>query len=228
MILSFKKVLVFAAHPDDEIIGCAGTLKKLADLGTNVSVVIATGGGTGISEGFADIKNLPDTRKNESLQTKELLGISSMFFLNHETQKLINNQQTFHQCIRLIRQEKPDLVMIHKNTDKHRDHRVLSEICREAVWKSWENIMPDLGKRHRVEETWYYEVIDAMSEPDVVVNIDAYLQTKLECIALHISQKEILEGIQNYIKGLAMVRGYSIGCDFAEAYKICNILPRTA
>ena len=227
MLSTFKKVLVFAAHPDDEIIGCAGTIKKLSDLGAEISVVIATGGDTGISEGFVDIEDLPDMRKNESLKTKEILGISRLFFLNHKTQQLKNDQQTFHQFIRMIRQEKPDLVMFHYNRDKHRDHKILSEICKEAIWKSWENIMPDLGTRHRVKEAWYYEVIDPISEPDIVVNIDKYLQVKIDSLALHVSQKEILEGIQNYIKGLSMVRAYSIGCEFAEAFKICNILPRT-
>ena len=226
MLSTFKKVLVFSAHPDDEIIGCGGSLKLLANWGAEINVVIATAGDSGISPCYFNKNNISDIRWNESQKTKEIIGIKELLSLGYKTQELTNNKKIFHQCITIIRKLKPDLVMIHSAKDKHRDHKTLANISMEAVWKAWENIMPDLGKRHKVRETWIYEIVDPLDRPDIVINIDQTIDTKLECLSYHVSQQEILEGIQHYLKGLAMVRGFSIGCLFGEAFKFCNIFPR--
>ncbi|MEM7033329.1 MAG: PIG-L deacetylase family protein [Chloroflexota bacterium] len=226
ILTEFKQVLVFAAHPDDEVIGCGGTLRKLADLGAVITVVIATSGDTGVSPAFLHLENIPETRQLESKKTKELLGIDRMIFLGHQTQQLANDQLTFHQCIRLVRQLRPDLVLTHHPNDKHRDHRVLADLTREAVWKAWENVMPDLGERHRVTETWLYEITDTFATPDIVIDIGASLKTKLAAMAVHVSQQEVMAGIAHYLKGLAQVRGFMLECEYGEAFQTCNILPR--
>ena len=50
MIKDFKNVLVFAAHHDDETLGCGATISKLSDLFSNITVVFFTNGDTGIDQ----------------------------------------------------------------------------------------------------------------------------------------------------------------------------------
>jgi len=135
-----------------------------------------------------------------------------------------------HDVIKVIRKIKPDLVLTHSHDDKHRDHKCLSLVTCEGVWKAWENILPSLGERHRVREIWAFEVVDPFSYPDIIVDITNYLQYKIDAMEVHNSQHDVLGGsneICNYITGLAMVRGYLNGCKYGEAFKICNILPRS-
>ena len=49
-IKNVKKLIVFASHPDDETIGCGGTIKKLSEKGCEVIVVFATSGNTGVDQ----------------------------------------------------------------------------------------------------------------------------------------------------------------------------------
>jgi LmbE family N-acetylglucosaminyl deacetylase len=227
-ISSFHHVLVFAAHPDDEVIGYGGTLRKLANMGAQITAVIATSGDTGISPSFKHVEDLPEMRCSESKQMKKLLGIRKIVFLGYKIQQLANDQITFHQCIRIIRQVRPDLVLTHSPDDKHRDHQTLAVLTREAVWKAWENVMPDLGLPHRVAETWIYEITDIFDRADIVVDISETLEIKLEALAAHVSQQELLAGINDYLRGLAQVRGFALGCRYGEAFRFYNILPRMA
>ncbi|UYN88661.1 MAG: PIG-L family deacetylase [Anaerolineales bacterium] len=223
---SFSKVLVFAAHPDDEVIGCGGFIRKLVNAGAQVTVVVVTGGQTGISPAFQHIDDIATERKLESEATQSILGFQKLFFLPYKTQEVKNDRETFHSFIKLIREEKPDLVLTHAEHDKHRDHQAVSIISKEAVWKAWENVMPQLGERHRVGETWYYEVTDPFQQVDVLVDISSEMDAKLKAIRAHHTQQEVIPRIEGLIEGLGKTRAFILETLYAEGYQVCSILPR--
>lgn len=223
---SFSKVLVFAAHPDDEVIGCGGFIRKLVNAGAQVSVVVVTGGQTGVSPAFQHIGDIAQARQQESEATQRILGFQKLLFLPYKTQEVKNDQGTFHSFIRLIRQEKPDLILTHAEHDKHRDHQAVSIITKEAVWKAWENVMPNLGERHRAAETWYYEVTDPFQKVDILVDISNEMDAKLEAIRAHHTQQEVIPGIEGLIEGLGKTRAFLLETQYAEGYQVCSILPR--
>lgn len=223
---SVRRAVVFAAHPDDEVIGCGGTIRRLATEGATVTVVIATTGDTGISPRFIAVPDLPGARRAESTRSKDLLGVDDVIFLEHRTQALVNDRATFQEWVRVIRSFRPELVLCHGPDDKHRDHRVVSALTREAVWKAWENVMPDLGPRHRVAEAWMYEITDPFAIPDVVVDISLTLDAKLAALNEHVTQGEVLGDISDFVRGLASVRGYAIGTRSGEAFRSIGVLPR--
>lgn len=222
----FRRVVVFAAHPDDEVIGCGGTIRRLATGGAAVTVVIATTGDTGRSPRFATMPDLPGARRAESTRSRELLGVDEVMFLDHETQDLRNDRATFQQWIRIIRALRPDLVLCHGPDDKHRDHRTVNALTREAIWKAWENVMPDLGPRHRAAEAWMYEITDTFATPEIIVDISQTLEAKLAALDEHGTQTEVLGNIRGLVLGLATVRGYAIGTTFGEAFQSVSVLPR--
>lgn len=225
-MLNFSRVLVFAAHPDDEVIGCGGFIRKMVDFGSHVSVVIVTGGQTGISPAFQHLENIEAQRRRESETSQTILGFQQLLLLPHQTQEVRNDKETFHQFIQLIRQEKPDLILTHAEHDKHRDHRTVSSLVKEAVWKAWENVMPHLGERHRVGETWYYEVTDPFQRVDILVDISNEMHAKLEAIRIHNSQHEVIAGIEGLIEGLGKTRAFALETLYAEGFQVCSSLPR--
>lgn len=226
-LADFRRVLVLAAHPDDEVIGCGGTIRRLADAGATITVAIATTGDTGRSEGLRDLPQLSERRRTESTDSKALLGITEIVFLDHPTQGLMNDRATFQQYVALIRRTTPDLVLSHADHDKHRDHRSVSALAQEAVWKAWENVMPDLGARHRVREHWLYEVTDLFARPDAVVDVTATFETKLRALTEHRTQEEVLGDIASFLRGLASIRGYAIGVRYGEGYRASSLIPRS-
>lgn len=223
--MSIDKLLLFAAHHDDEVISCAGTIKKLTDQGINVVVVFATDGSTGVDHTNNFKENIVETRINESQKVAKFLGISKTINWNIECQKFENSAANLHRAIKVIREEKPCLIITHDKNEKHRDHINLSNVVREASWKASEDVMPDLGAPYRVPDLWSFEVVDQLDRVDFCVDITEYIQIKLEAMRMYSSQENVVSGIEKYIEGVSLARGYLIGVDHAEAFKKNSFMP---
>ena len=66
-----NKILVFAAHQDDETIGCGGTIRKWSSNGSIVDVVFMTDGGTGVDQSGRFDSDIVSTRRKEAEQAAE-------------------------------------------------------------------------------------------------------------------------------------------------------------
>lgn len=223
-MMQWKKILVFCAHPDDEIIGCGGTLAKLSQRGAAISVVMFTRGETGYTGPY---------RKEDFLKVKEeeedrydhILGIGKRTILGSPCQGVSNDRATYQQCVRILREERPDVVFTHNSTDRHRDHRAVSQVTNEACWKASEPVLADCGEPWYVPNVFFFEIFELFSQPSMIIDITGTLSNKKEAMETQSSQLLVLEGIQQYIEGLALARGYLGKCKYAEAFLRSNILP---
>ena len=221
-----EKLLVIVAHQDDETIGCGGTIRKWADMGTQVDVVFVTNGNTGVEQGSSyDKEDIVSTRMFEAKKASLILNASSIDTMDISCQCVQNDQETFHNIIKIIREKEPNLVFTHYPKDKHRDHRMISEIVKEACWKANENILEELGSCHKVEDLWAIEIIDIHSSVDFVVDITETYSFKKRAMNMYLSQHNIVNGIFNNIEGLARARGYSIGTEYGEAFTRISSFP---
>jgi LmbE family N-acetylglucosaminyl deacetylase len=225
-INDIKKLVVFAAHPDDETIGCGGLIKKLTETGADVVVVFATSGNTGIDQTKRFKGNITLKRIKEAKRAAKILGIKKIIEWKYGSQQLKYNIKILHQAIKTIRIEKPDLIITHSNHDRHNDHAALYKIITQANLKAGENILPDLGKRHQVDDLWSFEIVDVFQKPDFIVDITEQMKFKLDAIKEYDSQSGIISGIRNYIYGVSIIRGFEIGKKHAEAFKNISLLPK--
>jgi len=223
-----NKILIFAAHQDDETIGCGGTIAKWSREGKEVEVCFMTDGGTGIEQG-CDIgikSSIIDVRLREASLACEILGVSRIHTLGIPCQEVVNNKETFHMVIKKIREVKPGVVLTHNQICKHRDHKNTSKIVEEAVWKSAENILEDLGDPHIITKLLSFEILDPFPNPDFVVDITDSYEYKEAAMDVYMSQMGIIPGIEIYLDGISKVRGYSIGPNKrGEAFKRIGNLP---
>ncbi len=229
MLDSWKRVLVFGAHVDDEVIGPGGTLACLSDLGAQVTVVTFTG--SDADTGYSRLEwkgKVGEMRREEAGGIDRILGIGRRVFLGHPTQDVRNDVQTYQACVRMIREVRPDVIFTHWVEDKHRDHRAVATLTDEARWKASENLMHDLGQPWYTPELFFFEVLELFPHPSLLVDISAGLERKLAAMAAATTQLELLPGIHNYIRGLGMARGYARGTSFAEAFLRSNLLPALA
>jgi len=214
-----KKVLVFAAHQDDETIGCGGTISKFSKNGSEVTVVFVTDGSTGFSKGQEhEVKSVVSKRSKESKKACNLLGVNEVIELRLPCQKIENNQENFHSFIKIIRDQKPNLVITHSDNDKHRDHLAVNKLCIEAAWKANEDIHPELGCRHKIDDLWCFEITDLIC-PDYYVDITETYEDKIAAFQCYDSQNGIVENYSNLIDGLSKVRGFNSGVLRAEGFK---------
>src|SRR4051812_35283539 len=92
--IGWSRALVFGAHPDDEIIGCGGTLARLAAEGTHTVVVTFTDGATGYSK-LEEANEIVEMRRAESEASAKILGIKELINLKFPTQALPNDRETY-------------------------------------------------------------------------------------------------------------------------------------
>ena len=223
----YKNVLVFCAHPDDEIIGCGGTIAKLSEKGATITVVMFTLGETGYTQP-GQREEFSQVREREKDRYDHILGISNRIVLGKPCQDVVNDVDTYRQCIRICREVTPDVVFTHSPADRHRDHRAVSEITTEACWKASEPVLADYGKPWNVQHVFFFEIFELFSQPSLIVDITDTLPAKRRAMETQASQLLVLQGIQQYIEGLAAARGFLGKCKYGEAFLRSSVLPEIA
>ena len=127
-----RRVLVIAAHPDDEIIGVGGTIARYASVGDSVYVAILT---EGASVQFPGEPEKITLKRTHVLKAAEVLGVKEVFFGNFPDQKLdacpIIEVTNFIETI--IKETYPSIVYTHHFTELNRDHRIAYEATSVAA-----------------------------------------------------------------------------------------------
>jgi LmbE family N-acetylglucosaminyl deacetylase len=201
-------VVVIAPHPDDEAIGCGGTICLHTERGDRVAVVFLTSGELGL-------KHLPreeawHIREQEAESAAAILGIAAMTFLHRPDWDLGEGVEEAAIPLRgVLRQEEPEIIYLPHAREWHPDHRAALAIVQTAL-RDKATGAPDLLT---------YEVWTPLSEYDRVENIASIMRRKLRAIRCYRSQ---LEGFRydRAIRGLNRYRGILAGnCDYAEVFQ---------
>jgi len=128
-----KRVLVLAAHPDDETLGCGGTIALHKAAGAEVRSFVMADGSKIFYQGKEDIKEI---RKKEALGAGEVLGIDNIYFLNMPDMQLEKNiNRVSAETFSIINEYQPDLVYAPSPVDFHPDHLVASRIALKVLKK---------------------------------------------------------------------------------------------
>ena len=129
---TFARVLVLAAHPDDETAGCGGLLALLADRGATIEIAIATSGeGTiGSDQQPAEVAR---RRESEARRAAEVLGARPPRFLSHPDGGLPDAVDALAADLRgLVADVEPDAILLPWFLDGHRDHQAIGHALERA------------------------------------------------------------------------------------------------
>lgn len=222
-----KRAMVFAAHPDDELIGAGGTITKLKLSGKNVKVIVFSYGGGGAT---AEEARLLRENKIEAIREKETRMVARTLGIQHRILGLVEIEEwreVSKMLVRELRLFKPDLVFTHSPLDKHHLHRSVSDISTEASWHAGAKVYGELGRPWKISAVYYYEVFDLFTEPSMIVDVTDTFDLKLKALRLYKSQLRVFPGLDDYLKALGRVRGYQAGVKFGEAFMQASSIPIT-
>ena len=220
-----QNVLVIAAHPDDEVLGCGGTIAKHVALGATVDVVILAEGITARSE----IRSREGSKKELSELTKiaqaanDILGVNSLTLHNFADNRMdsIDRLEVIKFVEKLIDKFKPSVIYTHHSGDVNIDHRIIHEAVITAC-----RPIPD----HSVKQLLFFEVASSTEwqpavsapyfAPNWFVDISDFLVLKLK--ALEVYNTEMREYPHSWsikaLEYLARWRGATVGVQAAESF----------
>ncbi len=205
-----KKVLVISPHPDDEAIGCGGTISKHVAEGDTVHVIFLTSGekgGHGLPEAATKT-----TREAEALRAAEILGTHQNDFWREPDGDFKANKINVDRLIKKVEQLMPEIIYVPHSNEAHPDHRSAAKIVKKAIE----------GKQNeqKIPLIYMYEVWTPLQKFDHIVDISGYIEVKNLSIQAHASQCAALK-FEAAILGLNRYRGEMHswpGGDYAEAF----------
>ncbi len=183
------RVLVVGAHPDDADIKAGGTAARWCDAGAVVRLVSLTDGRAG-HQSMAG-PELARRRRAEAQAAAASIG-AAYDVLDIPDGELDDRLDYRHRVIRLIRDFRPDLLITHRTTDYHPDHRFAGLLVQDAAYLlTVPAICPDVPHLERMPVILYFS--DAFRkpcrfEPDVAVDIEEQFDRLVGMLHCHASQ----------------------------------------
>ena len=223
-----NKILVISAHPDDEILGCGGTVAKLVQKGYGVFTLI-------LGEGITSRDDRRDRKKREkeiielqkqSKLANKILGVKESFFSEFpdnrfDTVPLLDIVKVIE---KIKNQIKPEIIFTHYKNDLNIDHRITYNAVITAT-------RPVVGEH--VKEVYSFETLSSTEwnfplgfSPNTFFDISETIDVKLKAF------KEYKAELREYphprsLEGLkinAEYWGIKIGVKYAEVFRSVRII----
>lgn len=183
-----KKVLVIAAHPDDEVLGMGGTIAKLVKNGAIVDVLIVTDGSSSQYRDSDHLAEIIEAKKLETRNCADVLGIRDVYYGGLPDMKLdctphIDINQAIEKVIDKIQ---PDIVFTHFWGDVNIDHQNVYKSTLVAVRPVMGQVVKELYCYRVPSSTeWTPNKADTMFMPNYFVDIEHYAEQKYKAFACY-------------------------------------------
>ena len=219
------KVLIIAAHPDDEVIGCGGVILKAINIGAKVSVLFL---GEGVSTRFPDKEKSKECikaikfRELNAVKCLKVLGVKDYDF-NHylctrfDSYPIINFVRLIEHKIKSF---KPNIIFTHNASEINIDH-IVAHQATEIACRPLSN--------SSVKSVYSFEAVcsgnfkfDKKFNPNIYIDIKKYFKKKinaLKCYRDELKKYPFPRSIQG-IEIQAKYRGLQSGLEYSEAFKL--------
>lgn len=216
-----ERVLGVFAHPDDPEFFAGATFARWADLGAEITFVIATNGDKGSSDPDMTSEKLVKIREEEERNAAKALGVKEVIFLGRPDGYLQPDLALRADLVRIIRMKKPDVVVTCDPTAfwygttyiNHPDHRAVGQATLEAVFPTARDRLnfPEMEREEGldVHKTHLIYIAGAV-EPTVKVNVTDYVETKIAALRCHISQISDMDAMAERLRKNMLDDGASL------------------
>ena len=218
-----KRVLIVVAHPDDEVLGCGGTIAKLVDQNCRVKVIFLSDGESSRLNKKSLKKN--NYRRNCAIKAMKVLGVKDYIFddfPDNEFDKI--SLLTITKKIESeVKRFNPDTIFTHHNGDLNIDHQITSKAvltaCRPKI-------------KNNVKLILFFEILSStewnvvskknLFNPNWYEDITKYIKIKIRAIKCYKSElrKSPHSRSIETLKALSIFRGSSSGVHNAEAFQL--------
>ena len=216
-----KKVLIVAPHPDDETLGCGGSILKHIEKKDNVYCIFVTT----ISKSSKNFKN----REKEINEINKKYSFKKLFRGKFLTSKLHNYDKLkiINFFSKIVKKIKPEIIYVPFREDAHSDHKIVYDSISPTFKTFRYPYIKDIRVYETISETNFKNNFSKKDfEPNLWVNISKYMNKKINIMKIYKGEikKHPFPRSEKSIKALAMLRGSYSGFEYAEAFKIIKQL----
>lgn len=218
------KILALGIHPDDVELGCGGTVILAADQGHHVVVA-------DLSDGAAASNGTVETRRAEAAKAVTIMGGAERINLGlPDTAVRAEDSEQLARVVDCIRRVRPQLALVPSRHDAHPDHMAGGDLVRRALYLAAVHGFTTGAKgdqAHRVANVLVYPGRSEINA-DVVVDITATFDRKVEAIKAHASQFQAAGDSRStpinsseflpFIEARCRVYGRQIGVRYGEPF----------
>ena len=220
-MIKHEKVLVVAVHPDDETLGCGGTLLKHKANGDNIHWLIETS----IKEENGFATSIVETRRQERISVSSMYGFDGMYDLDFPTMQLdeIPYSRLISSISEVFKRVEPSIVYLPFNGDVHTDHQIVFKTAYSCT-KAFR--YPSIKKIVMMETLSETEFAPGMKEysfnPNMFVDITDFIDRKIEIMKIYKNEMDThpFPRSERNIRALATFRGVTAKCEYAESFMI--------
>ena len=208
-----SRALVISPHPDDEAIGCGGTIRQHVHDGDAVRVIFLTSGEQGCKGRPPD--ETAHVREQEAAAAAAILGLEGFEFWREPDGNLRASKQLIARLVDTIQAWAPDWIYVTHPDEMHPDHQTANLIVRGSLMSH------SLAKRPAAR---MYEVWTPLQKMDDIIDISPYVSAKVAAIRAHKSQCDIMR-FDEAALALNRFRGEMHswpGGDYAEVFRHMN------
>ena len=225
MIFMTDSILVVAAHPDDEVLGCGGTIARHSDAGDHVQVLIVAEGATARQEHYQDCqaREKLSTLSQAAKMAGLILGTTSVELLNLPDNRLDSiNRLDLAKLIEVwIQRCYPSIVYVHHAGDVNVDHRRLHEAVITACRPKPGHVVRRLLSFEISSSTeWQTPGSGPTFRPNLFVDISRQWERKRQALDAYVSEMRPWPHARSTqaVEHLARWRGAQVGVPAAEAF----------
>ena len=228
---SARAVLVIAAHPDDEILGCGGTLARHAAEGDTVHVLIVAEGATS-----RDARRNPEHREPEliALQAAASRAASTVGAEEPRMLGLPDNRLDSLPLLEIVKPVeaiveavKPEIVYTHHGGDLNVDHRIVHQATVTACRPVPGSPVRAIYAFETVSSTEWQTAGESF-RPQRWVDIEPFLDCKLRALDAYEAEMRPFPHARSHeaVEALARVRGATVGLSAAECFVVVREVVR--
>lgn len=214
------RILVVAPHPDDEILGCGGTLLRRRKEGADIAWLIVTV----ISEQLGWSAGAVRQRALDIDRVTNLVGFGKVYQLQFPAARLdsLPRADLIEKLSDVFQSFQPDEVLVPHPSDAHSDHRVVFDAVSACTkWFRYPTVKRVLAYE-TISETGFGLDPGHVFSPNVFVDIGEFLDRKLDIMAVYKSEIGAFPFPRSLesIRALAILRGSHGGFSAAEAFQL--------
>lgn len=221
-------ILVIAAHADDEVLGCGGTIAKYKDQGATINVALLA---DGVSSRYEGKKNSKDDLKVRNLAAKDankILGVDKVLFGEFPDNRMdsVDLLDVVKHVESLIDNLNPDVILTHHSNDLNIDHRIVNQaVCTACRPQNNCSVKSILFFEVPSSTEWQINSLNAFN-PNFFEDVTNYMSIKISALESYSMEMRkwphprSIEGVTH----LAKWRGASVGVDAAESFIVGRII----